>query len=124
MGLDMYAKTIPAEDIEGQLVDVWVGDNATELHYWRKHPNLHGWMEMLYRSREGENDEFNTSSVVLTPEDLDALEQDILDSNLPKTSGFFFGSSDGQEKDDDLAFIAKARDAHAAGLAVVYYAWW
>ena len=123
MGLDMMAYSI-AEAPETPVDFESNSEDRFELHYWRKHPNLHGWMEKLYRSREGENDEFNTSSVVLTPEDLDALEQDILDSNLPKTSGFFFGSSDGQEKDGDLAFIAKARDAHAAGLAVVYYAWW
>jgi hypothetical protein len=31
---------------------------------------------------------------------------------------------DGGERDDDLAFIAKARAALAAGLTVIYFAWW
>jgi len=32
--------------------------------------------------------------------------------------------SDGSEVDDDLAFVAEARDALAAGLAVFYVSWW
>ncbi|ASY66520.1 hypothetical protein SJ05684_b55380 (plasmid) [Sinorhizobium sojae CCBAU 05684] len=31
---------------------------ATALHYWRKHPNLHGWMEHLY-PRGGKDAIFN-----------------------------------------------------------------
>ena len=38
--------------------------------------------------------------------------------------GFFFGVSDGSEKDDDLAFIARARLAIAEGKAVYYDSWW
>ena len=26
-----------------------------ELHYWRKHPNLQGWMENLYREKGGQD---------------------------------------------------------------------
>jgi hypothetical protein len=26
-------------------------DDAAELHYWHKHPNLHGWMERLFRTK-------------------------------------------------------------------------
>ena len=37
MGLDMYAYV----GTEGQC----------ELAYWRKHPNLHGWMEKLWESK-------------------------------------------------------------------------
>jgi hypothetical protein len=25
------------------------GEDLAAIHYWRKHPNLHGWMEQLYR---------------------------------------------------------------------------
>jgi hypothetical protein len=44
--------------------------------------------------------------------------------NLPCTAGFFFGESDGSEKHDDLQFVAKAREALAAGLTVFYSSWW
>jgi hypothetical protein len=45
-------------------------------------------------------------------------------SFLTTREGFFFGSSDGGEIDDDLAFIAKARQAIAAGQTVFYDSWW
>ncbi|MBA4173813.1 MAG: phosphoglycerate kinase, partial [Hyphomicrobium sp.] len=55
---------------------------------------------------------------------LDRLEADIRVGNLPPTSGFFFGESDGSEVEDDLRFIAKAREAMADGLIVYYSSWW
>jgi hypothetical protein len=33
---------------------------ANELHYGRKHPNLHGWMEALYYAKGGAADTFNS----------------------------------------------------------------
>jgi hypothetical protein len=62
--------------------------------------------------------------VVLTAPDLDQLEDIVRLRLLPETTGFFFGASDGSEDEDDLAFIAKAREAIAAGLVVVYSSWW
>ena len=121
MGLDMYAMTTP-EALPG-MVDFEVKD-ASELHYWRKHPNLHGWMETLYYEKGGSSDTFNCVAVTLTAADLDRLEADVKAGKLPHTQGFFFGASDGTESDDDLAFIAKAREALAAGLSVFYDSWW
>lgn len=121
MGLDMYAYAIletPAAPVD------FDADAHNELHYWRKHPNLHGWMEALYRAKGGKDDVFNCVNLQLTAEDLDRLEADIRNGNLPPTSDFFFGQSDGTEVADDLAFIAKARKALAAGLAVFYSSWW
>jgi hypothetical protein len=99
-------------------------EGATELHYWRKHPNLHGWMQKLYIQRGGTASSFNCVPVQLDSEDLDRLEADIKAKKLPYTDGFFFGESDGTELDDDLAFIAKAREAIAEGLTVFYDSWW
>jgi len=97
-----------------------------EVHYWRKHPNLHGWMQSLYDSKGGTSDSFNGDCVVLDSEDLDNLEQDIRDYNLPDTSGFFFGqSSNGDEEiKDDLEFVSKAREAIKQGKTVYYTSWW
>lgn len=121
MGLDMYAFTT-AEPVEAE-VD-FTAKTASELAYWRKHPNLHGWMERLYREKGGDAHDFNCVNVVLTADDLDRLEADIEATALPFTEGFFFGSSDGSERDDDLAFIAKARAAIAEGKTVFYTSWW
>ena len=55
MGLDMYA-SITKELLASQ-VD-FKPTEASELHYWRKHPNLHGWMQELYfaKARAAIND--------------------------------------------------------------------
>lgn len=122
MGLDMYAFTLPA--IPATEVDFTDYNAAAELHYWRKHPDLHGWMEALYYAKGGKAEPFNCVNLLLTAADLDGLEGDIRANRLPDTEGFFFGDSDGSETDDDLHFIAKARAALASGKAVFYRAWW
>ena len=44
---EIFGKTGDGEiDFEGLIVD------TEEIAYWRKHPDLHGWMEQLYR-KEG-----------------------------------------------------------------------
>lgn len=121
MGLDMYALSTrqhPARPVDFKV------EQAESLHYWRKHPNLHGWMEQLYREKGGSEDSFNCVNLQLTREDLDRLEAAIRGGALPSTAGFFFGASDGSEFEDDLQFIGKAREALAAGLTVFYSSWW
>jgi hypothetical protein len=120
MGLDMYAFTT-AEDIDA--VDFNEPSDCAELFYWRKHPNLHGWMEELYRDKGGDA-EFNCVGVRLDADDLDALEKVVNLGRLPETQGFFFGESDGTEKAHDLEFIRLARDALGKDLAVYYTSWW
>lgn len=121
MGLDMYAMT--TQEAPPSPVDFKTRE-AGEIAYWRKHPNLHGWMEQLYRAKGGTAELFNCVNVQLTAEDLDRLEHDINAGNLPHTEGFFFGESDGTECPDDLAFVASAREALAQGLTVFYTSWW
>jgi hypothetical protein len=123
MGLDMNAfatKAKPETEVDFSTKNF----EETELHYWRKHPNLHGWMESLYYEKGGKADSFNCVPVVLDNEDLDNLEYDIKEGNLPDTSGFFFGISSGDEDNDDLEFVAKAREAIANGMTVYYTSWW
>jgi hypothetical protein len=122
MGLDMYAYTIankPASEVDFELAN-----DPTPMHYWRKHPDLHGWMERLYRTKGGRAEFFNCVNLLLNEADLDALESDRRAGNLPQTFGFFFGESDGSELDDDLQFITEARSALATNLSVVYSSWW
>src|ERR1700742_4040250 len=102
MGLDMYALTTATKPPAEVDFDPF---NTVELHYWRKHPDLHGWMERLYREKGGADEQFNCNTLVLTAQDIDRLERDIRARRLPPTSGFFFGESDGSEQADDLQFI-------------------
>ena len=123
MGLDQYAFTLTIRP--NAAVDFH--ETASEpqgFHYWRKHSNLHGWMEALYVRKDGKDPDFNMSPVVIDSNDLDQLERDIRAGALPGTSGFFFGASDGSEQDNDLAFVAKARAAIVEGKTVFYVAWW
>jgi len=120
MGLDMYAymtRETPARPVDFEIED------ASPFYYWRKHPDLHGWMEELYREKGGE-EQFNCVPVQLTASDLDRLEADIRSGDLPDTTGFFFGDSDGTETAGDLAFIAAARVALAEGYTIYYNSWW
>jgi len=116
MGLDQFAYAVDKDN------------NKTELAYWRKHPNLQGWMENLWNSKGRPFDEsgkFNCVPVDLTKEDLDSLEQALDSNSLPETAGFFFGSnSDDMYRQQDVEFIAVARKALDSGLKVVYDSWW
>jgi len=117
----MYAYTTRT-DIPS--VDFNEPPSAESLYYWRKHPNLHGWMEALYRAKGGGCDDFNLAPVRIDEADLDALEEAVIGNGLPFTTGFFFGESLPEWKADDLAFIRKARAAIKKGKKVFYTSWW
>ena len=122
MGLDMYAytrKIAPATP-----VDFDREETDEEIFYWRKHPNLHGWMEELYRQKGGSHPEFNLAQVLLTNEDIDELEKAVGNGELPRTSGFFFGQSTDDDKASDIEFIKKAREAINDGFHIYYTSWW
>ena len=67
MGLDMFAFTteeeIPAVDFSEDIA-------SDEIFRWRKHPNLHGWMERLYEAKGGTADSFNCVPVRLDAADI------------------------------------------------------
>lgn len=125
MGLDMYAYATKAK-LKSEVDFTETNLKPEEVHYWRKHPNLHGWMQELYESKGGKSDSFNGDCVVLTESDLEDLEHDIKQYDLPNTSGFFFGQSqtDEDEVKDDLDFVTKAREAIKEGKTVYYTSWW
>lgn len=128
MGLDMYAYAIE-KHVDNTDLSMHRNSNdeldGGEIHYWRKHHNLHGWMEMLYRKKGG-TDDFNCTPVRLTVEDLDDLEHVINTRKLPETVGFFFGNNppDDESDADDIQFIKDARAAIADGKDVYYNSWW
>ena len=136
MGLDQYAwarKGEPCKDEEGY--NHWP-EGEEELAYWRKHPNLQGWMENLWHEKGCPNgneetansmfgSDFNCVDLELTLEDLDALEQSLDESALPETAGFFFGNdSSDHYAEADRDFIVQARAAIKQGYKVVYSSWW
>ena len=149
MGLDMYAYTAARagqhnEYYEGSEWNKELGESVNpnvvkprELAYWRKHPNLHGWMEQLWleKGRPGSAPDhpfddgamFNGVELELTWEDLEILERDITSGNMARldTRGFFFGDpSDDYYRDHDLKFIREARAELFSGLRVFYNSSW
>ena len=123
MGLDQYATARRGEaktDDEG----FTYYEDSIELSYWRKHPNLQGWMEELYHEKGG-SQEFNCVDLELTLGDLDALEESLDEEALPETAGFFFGTdSSDHYAEQDREFIREARAAIKQGYTVVYSSWW
>ena len=97
-----------------------------ELAYWRKHPNLHGWMEQLWQKKNPEDmSTFNGIELELTYDDLEILELDVIAGTLPGTTGFFFGNdADDHYRDQDLEFIKNARAELFMGLKVFYNSSW
>ena len=136
MGLDMYAYVAAragaqADYNEGAHWDkekgAMVNPNVTEpreIAYWRKHPNLHGWMHRLWESR-GNSGDFNGDELELTWDDLEQLEQDIRNKNLPGTTGFFFGNErDDEYREQDLKFVRDAKAEAFLGSKVFYNSSW
>ena len=123
MGLDQYATARRGEaktDDEG----FTYYEDSIELSYWRKHPNLQGWMEELYHEKGG-SQEFNCVDLQLTLGDLDALEESLDEEALPETAGFFFGTdSSDYYAEQDREFIREARAAIKQGYTVIYNSWW
>ena len=135
MGLDQYAYVAARSnersefyESEGEFVNgEWVVPGKAkprEIAYWRKHPNLHGWMQKLWEAKGGSG-EFNGDELELTWEDIDALEKAVKKRKLPTTSGFFFGNpSDDYHYNHDLEFIKNARAELFLGLKVFYNSSW
>jgi hypothetical protein len=150
MGLDMYAYVAAKEGQQRAFYESAEFDDDTkefvnktveqprEIAYWRKHPNLHGWMEQLWRNKKysvqptdastptaPESDMFNGIELELVWEDLEILELDIIAGSLPGTSGFFFGDpADDHYREQDLKFIRDARAELFCGLKVFYNSSW
>ena len=145
MGLDQYAYVAARANQREEFYETGEFDSELkeytnknvekprEIAYWRKHPNLQGWMEQLWVEK-GRNTGpggasidpmFNGVELELTWDDLDRLEQAILNNGLPYTQGFFFGDpADDYYKQQDLEFIKKAKAELFVGLKVFYNSSW
>ena len=140
MGLDQYAYAAMRAGQDREFWETcvkddsgeWVNHNVPkprELMYWRKHPNLQGYMEQLWTQRgqpdAGESGMFNGIELELTFEDIEILEQIIRHGQLPPTQGFFFGdNSDDYYREQDLEFCRQARAALFMGERVFYDSSW
>lgn len=126
MGLDQFAYRVRKNAVVNDLkfkekID---GEKTySEIYYWRKVPCLQGWMENLYREKGGE-EVFNCEYVRLDEQDLECLKKDVLNGNLPPTTGFFFGDHREDDMKYVLRFVSIAKKAIESGDVVYYSSWW
>jgi hypothetical protein len=121
MGLDQYAY------IASKANTAWDDENRQEVAYWRKHPNLQGWMEKLAEAKGLQYESFNGVELELVWEDIDRLEKDIKSGAVSKlkTQGFFFGNpSDSHYRKQDLEFCVNAKAELFLGRKVFYNSSW
>jgi|15BtaG_2_1085339.scaffolds.fasta_scaffold01022_4 hypothetical protein len=114
MGLDQYAYAQKGSDFDNL-------DEKILIAQWRKHANLQGWMEDLYRLRGG-TDEFNCVSLRLSEDDILRLGRE--HRNLSATTGFFFGETIPEKVEQTEEFIDLALSYISKGYAIVYSSWW
>lgn len=91
---------------------------------WRKHPDLEGWMKLLYHSKGGTDKDFDHNNVELTLDDIIRLKIDVENDALPKTKGFFFGESTEEDKPQTLDFCERAILALESGKYLFYHSSW
>ncbi len=101
MGLDMYLTGERVFHTDRSQFRLHAGRYS--LGYWRKHPNLHGYLVDQFAG--GVDD---CRDILLEADDLRQILAAIEAEQLPHTSGFFFGESTGQEKPNDLAIFTHA----------------
>jgi len=129
MGLDMYLtgeKFIMNSSINPQEDGFRLRSRILELGYWRKHPNLHGY---IVQNFAGGKDE--CQDIDLGVNRIRAIIAAIRAGELPDTTGFFFGVSDSSQEqiDQDIAIFERALawcEADEPGIfrSVTYRASW
>lgn len=137
MGLDMYLyKTKMSEEEYNELKRKFHNkeidyddlyeieyERFYEIGYWRKHPNLHGYIEMLWREREGINGDF-CELFLLTKEDIQAIIEGSKKQDLPHTEGFFFGKSYPEDHVRTIKIMEQALEFIEAGYTIIYNSSW
>lgn len=113
MGLDMYLEgrkyfhqTWGGDQKEERLEDGFsVSNVVVRIGYWRKHPDLHGYI--VQRFAGGVDD---CREIALSAENLIEMIGAVKGKQLPHTTGFFFGASrgDGEEVAKDVKILEAA----------------
>ena len=109
MGLDMYLNgeryfvNRPSRKAGKPVVKAEI----FELGYWRKHPNLHGYIVQTFADGVDECQE-----IVLDDEKLIQIIEAVKAKGLPPTAGFFFGVSEDtdEEMNKDITILQAALD--------------
>lgn len=111
MGLDMYLqgeRYLGAYDKSADYASKplpCLTEETYRLGYWRKHPNLHGYIVQQFAGGDDK-----CQRIDLNEDDIGQIITAIKSSNLPSTTGFFFGASELtlEEREEDIKIFADA----------------
>jgi hypothetical protein len=107
MGLDMYLRglkfpaysTRPLKCEDGYPITTM----EVELAYWRKHPDLHGFIVQQFG-----NGEDNCQKIYLNEKALEIILDAVKMEALPDTKGFFFGVSSPDDRPYSIEVLQQA----------------
>jgi hypothetical protein len=105
MGLDMYI--FREEDNEAV---------NSEVCYWRKHPNLHGFIVQTFAAGVDE-----CQRIYLDDAKVETVLRATLEDKLPTTQGFFFGTSQPSDKLDTIKQLGALIEDMRTHPGVKYY---
>jgi len=108
MGLDMYLtgeKFIMNSSIDPHEDGFRLRSKTLHLGYWRKHPDLHGYIVQTFAGGKDE-----CQDIYLGVAHTRTIIAAVKAQHLPHTTGFFFGASDSSQEqiDEDIAIFEKA----------------
>jgi hypothetical protein len=111
MGLDMnlYGKkwlfaALRPEEAPAPTEDGYeIRYKVLELGYWRKHPNLHGYIVDTFADGVDECQEISLGEEAIV-QTIAAIRK----KELPETAGFFFGKSDSSRDAESIAILENA----------------
>jgi len=110
MGLDMYLNgkkylwhnwKQPEKDLKED--GFRLEERVLKLGYWRKHPNLHGYIVQYFGDGRDECQE-----IELEEDELRQILIAVKSDDLPKTEGFFFGESRSEDKQPTIEILERA----------------
>lgn len=118
MGLDMYFLRTP----KGERPN----DSHQEIKYFRKHSDLHGWLEQEWRKEnpDEKDRDFNCIYMKITPAILQRLKDYLTQPDKTRYKGFFWGESEESDWQETRALTEEIEEILNSGDQVYYYSWW
>jgi len=80
-----------------------VSSHELQLGYWRKHPNLHGYIVQEFADGKDE-----CQKIELAADDIRKIIEAVRANMLPETQGFFFGTSEDDPPEEDIKILEAA----------------
>ena len=139
MGLDQHLYSMEQDIDPNTMYDNYVDGTIDDVGYWRKHPDLHGYIEALWveaghpgADSPVEDGGFGWSTFNGVPFELS--EEDILNiiecskkgsfGEYDNTTGFFFGETCDRHHTDTIVIMTEALKLKRQGKKIVYNSSW